>query len=111
MNKTSLTSLAQEHLQIARTASSGRSAHTVLGGHTHVLRQTLIALADGHNLADHDSPGEATLQVVLGNVRLVEGANVQEGVVGDLIEIPAARHRLEALEDSVVLLTIAQSID
>ncbi len=109
VNKTSLNSLAEEHLQVARIASSGRSAHTVLGGHDHVLRQTVIALAAGHNLAEHDSQGEATLQVVIGRVRLVEGSNVQEGVAGDLIEIPAARHSLESLEDSVVLLTVAQS--
>ncbi|MDO9485917.1 MAG: LuxR family transcriptional regulator [Actinomycetota bacterium] len=110
MNKSSLASLAQEHLQIARVASSGRSAHTIVGGRDHVLRQTLIALASGHNLADHDSAGEATLQVVIGHVRLVEGSELQEGVAGDVLEVPAARHRLEALDDSVVLLTVAQSL-
>ena len=44
MNKISLTALAREHLEVARAASSGRSAHTVYGGHEHSLRQTLIAL-------------------------------------------------------------------
>ena len=41
MNKVSLTALAREHLGTARTTSSGRSAHTVYGGHEHSLRQTL----------------------------------------------------------------------
>lgn len=45
MEKSSLTALAREQLKIAQKASSGRSAHTVYGGHEHVLRQTLIALA------------------------------------------------------------------
>ena len=58
MEAISLPTLVQEHLTIARTASSGRSAHTVFGGHDHRLRQTLIALAAGQELAEHESPGE-----------------------------------------------------
>ena len=108
MDATSLTALAHEHLRIAREAASGRSAHTVFGGHDHVLRQTLIALVNGHNLAEHESPGEATLHVLHGRVRLVEGTRAQEAVASDIMAIPAGRHRLEAIEDSVVLLTVAQ---
>ena len=47
MNKRSLTALAREHQAVAESASNGRSAHTVYGGHEKVLRQTLIALAAG----------------------------------------------------------------
>ena len=72
MNKTSLTALAREHLETARAASSGRSAHTVYGGHEHSLRQTLIALTAGSRLDEHDSPGEATLQVLHGRVSLTD---------------------------------------
>jgi quercetin dioxygenase-like cupin family protein len=36
----------------------------VFGGREHVLRQTLIALAAGHQLDEHDSPGEATVHVL-----------------------------------------------
>ena len=43
MQKESLTALVRHHLELAATAPSGRSAHTVHGGHEHVLRQTLIA--------------------------------------------------------------------
>ena len=70
MNKVSLTALAREHLEAARAVSSGRSAHTVYGGHEHSLRQTLIALTAGSELDEHESPGESTLQVLLGRVRL-----------------------------------------
>jgi hypothetical protein len=52
--KSSLTALAREQLKVALQASSGRSAQTVYGGHEHVLRQTLIALAAGHKLDEHD---------------------------------------------------------
>ena len=41
---TSLTALADEQQALARTAHSGRAAHTVYGGHEHTLRQTLLAL-------------------------------------------------------------------
>ncbi len=38
-------------------------ARTVYGGHEHVLRQTLIALAAGHKLDEHENPDEATVHV------------------------------------------------
>ncbi|MSW93696.1 MAG: LuxR family transcriptional regulator [Actinobacteria bacterium] len=108
MDTTSLTSLANEHLQIARAANSGRSAHTVFGGHDCVLRQTLIALIGGQFLAEHDSPGEATLQVLHGEVRLVDDSHSLDMVSGDFTPIPGVRHRLEAIADAVVLLTVVQ---
>lgn len=108
MTTTSLTTLADEHLKNAREAVSGRSAHTVFGGHDHVLRQTLIALLAGHELADHESPGEATLQVLSGAVRLVDDSQSHDMVSGDIMAIPGVRHRLEAVEDAVVLLTVVQ---
>ena len=107
MQITSLTALMHQHLTLAREASSGRSAHTVYGGHENDLRQTLIALAGGRHLHEHESPGEATLQVLHGLVRLTEGESTWDGSAGDLLVIPPSRHGLEALEDSVVLLTVA----
>jgi quercetin dioxygenase-like cupin family protein len=104
----SLDQLAREHLAQARDAHSGRSAHTVHGGQHNVLRQTLIALKAGAALDEHESPGEATLQVVQGSVRLVAGEESQSGSTGDLLVIPDARHSLQVDEDSVVLLTVAK---
>ncbi|MEU5882639.1 cupin domain-containing protein [Spirillospora sp. NPDC047279] len=108
MRKMSLDALAREHLEKAVADSSGRSATTVFGGHEQVLRQTVIALARGRELSEHENPGEATVHVLRGRVRLVAGDDVWEGRTGDLIVVPPARHRLEAIEDSAVLLTVAK---
>ena len=107
MESRSLSSLVQQHLETARAASSGRSAVTVHGGQEHDLRQTVIALAAGRSLGEHDSPGEATLQVLDGEVRLHAGEETWTGTAGDYLLIPPRRHDLEAVTDAAVLLTVA----
>lgn len=107
MQATSLTDLTESQLRAARASSSGRSAVTVFGGHEHDLRQTLIALAGGRSLSEHESPGDASLQVLAGTVRLTAGDDVWEGGVGDYVVVPPRRHDLHADTDAVVLLTVA----
>jgi quercetin dioxygenase-like cupin family protein len=108
MEKFSLTALVRQHIESAGAASSGRSSHTVFGGHEHVLRQTVIALVAGQVLDEHENPGEATVHVLAGRVRLHAGANSGEGSAGDLLIVPASRHSLEAVETAAVLLTVAK---
>jgi quercetin dioxygenase-like cupin family protein len=108
MQKTSLTALVREHLERARAATAGRSATTVYGGHEHHLRQTLIAMAAGQSLKEHENPGEATLHVLQGRVRLSAGETSWEGSPGDLLVIPPDRHAVDALEDSAFLLSVAK---
>lgn len=107
MQKLSLQATGREQLVAAATASSGRSARTVYGGHEHVLRQTVIAMTAGRALAEHDNPGDATILVLSGRVRLTAGTVSWEGREGDLLLIPAARHSLLAIEDATVLLSAA----
>ena len=107
MKSTSLTRLMENQLDRARGATSGRGAVTVHGGQKHDLRQTVIALAEGRSLGEHESPGEATLQVLSGHVRLIAGEEAWEGTEGDHLVIPPARHDLTALTDAAVLLTVA----
>jgi quercetin dioxygenase-like cupin family protein len=106
MEKLSLDALARELMKAATAAPAGRASRTVYGGHEHVLRQTLMALTAEASMSQHENPGEATVQVLHGRVRLV--ADGVEGRDGDLLIVPQARHTLHALEDAAVLLTVAK---
>lgn len=105
MNKVSIEALARQLMTTARDADSGRAASTVFGGHEHAMRQTLVAVRAGCRLDHHENPGEATVYVVTGRVRLTAGADQWEGRTGDLIIVPQGRHGLDAIEDSAVLLS------
>jgi quercetin dioxygenase-like cupin family protein len=105
---TDLAEVAAAELTTAREASAGRAARTLHGGRHHALRQTVVALRDGAALDDHESPGEATLQVLYGRVRLTSPAGDVEAATGDLLVIPPTRHGLLALEDAAVLLTVVK---
>jgi quercetin dioxygenase-like cupin family protein len=100
-----LDQLADDHLTQAREAPHGRSAHTIVGGRGHTLRHLVLALRGGESLADHEAPGEATLQVLRGRVTLGTATATCELAAGQLVEIPDERHNLQALEDAVVVLT------
>ncbi|HEY9494410.1 MAG TPA: cupin domain-containing protein [Intrasporangium sp.] len=108
VEKHSLTALARTQLEGARSSSTGRSARTVYGGHEHQLRQTVIALLEGQVLDEHESPGEATLHVLGGRVRLISDEASWDGAPGDLLVIPPARHSVEAVKDSTILLTVVK---
>jgi quercetin dioxygenase-like cupin family protein len=108
MQKVSLEALARQQIISAASAGGGHTADTVYGGHEKVLRQTVIGMTARAVLAEHENPGQATVQVLHGRVRLSAGDLSWEGRTGDLLIVPDARHSLQALEDSAVLLTVAK---
>jgi quercetin dioxygenase-like cupin family protein len=105
METVGLDALGERLLVEAGSASSGRCAVTIHGGHAHSLRQTLIGVAAGHKLDEHENTGEVTLQLVRGRARVVAASDTAELVAGDYLVVPLEWDSFEALEDTVVLLT------
>ena len=110
IDTTNLTVLKRELLKKARDSGSHRAAVTIYGGGDSVLRQTLIALAAGAELGEHDSPPEATLHVLIGTITLYGDQRQWRMESGDHIQIPPERHSVIANEDSIFLLTAIRSV-
>lgn len=108
MEPISLDALTAELFERAQVGHAGRAAHNLLAGREQPLSQTVIAILGGHGLAEHDSPGEATLQVLRGRVRFTAESGSCELAAGDFLPIPPERHSVDASEDSVLLLSVVK---
>lgn len=98
----------QALLAQARMETSGRASVSLV--HDEKQRAVLMGLTAGHGLAEHEAPPAATLQCVTGRVRLyVAGEDGPEWLLdaGDIVAIPQARHGVDVVSDSVVLLTVS----
>lgn len=98
--------VAQAQLKKARTNGSGRSSATVYKGNR--LTHTVVALTEGTELGEHENPGEATAQVLVGRMELSSGNDTWEVVAGNLLVIPPARHSVRAVGDCAFLLTVVR---
>jgi quercetin dioxygenase-like cupin family protein len=105
MSENNIHEHAQALLKAAQATHAGRTAHLLIGGPDSTLTQTVIALRGGASLGEHENPGEASVLVLEGQVRLHADEDAWDGKVGDLLVVPHRRHGLDALTDSVVLLT------
>lgn len=104
-----LPTAAAEVMADARVAKAGRAGRTLTPGAGAQLKQTLLALTAGAVLADHESPGEASLQVLSGSIDLTAGDTTLRLEAGAHCPIPAMRHGVTGIEDTVVLITVAHS--
>jgi quercetin dioxygenase-like cupin family protein len=100
-----LAELAETMIAELPLHEAGRTARTIVTGTS--MRATLIALGQGHELAEHDAPPAATLFVVRGRIRLQAGEREWPLEAGELIPIPPQRHSVCADSDAAFLLTVA----
>ena len=72
------------------------------------LTQLGLGFTAGGILPDHENPGDATLLVLRGEVRLSWGDEHWDGGPGDLCVIPQERHELLARTDAFCLLSFVR---
>ncbi|MDO5735667.1 MAG: cupin domain-containing protein [Propionibacteriaceae bacterium] len=111
MDTTNLTDLIDQQLTLAGQGdTSGRSARTLHGGKGNALRQTVVVMLAGHRMDEHLSPGEATLLLLAGSVRVHTADRQIDVGEGDFIVLPRERHSVDALEDTAFLLTVIKPL-
>lgn len=103
-----LTNVITLAIDRAREAADGHyTRHLVRTG---PLQQTVIALREGVRLAEHESEVPATIYILYGAIR-VDSAEPFVLESGYLHEMPAQRRSVEAISDTVLLLTAAPGPD
>jgi len=105
-----LADAARDLLGQARELAAGRAARSLTPGAGTPLTQTLLALAEGQGLDEHQAPGPATLQVLVGEVILQTGETELALHPNAWVAIPPAPHELRATTDAVVVLTVAMPV-
>jgi quercetin dioxygenase-like cupin family protein len=77
---------------------------------TDVMEVVRLVMPKGKRIAEHQAPGEITVQCLEGHVRFTSGGRTHELTDGTMLYLSAAEpHAVEALEDSSVLVTILLS--
>ncbi len=100
-----LGALADELVADAERSGATRSGRTLVT--VGPLRMTVVALAAGAQMSEHENPGAATVHVLAGACRLVAGDLVVDLEPGALVQVPDRRHSLSTDAGCVVLLTVA----
>lgn len=108
MDTTDLDQQVSELGEAASQAANGRTARMLYGGPTSTLTQTVIAMREGSRLAEHESPGEATMLVLRGRLRVSTASGAGDATEGELLVLPTEVHAVEALTDAAFLLTAAK---
>ena len=99
-----LAELAESLIADLPNHNSGKTAKTILSGS--VMRAVVIALAEGAELSEHDSPPAATLHALTGELTLATHTESWTVHAGQLVPIPRHRHSVRAHVDSAFLLTV-----
>ena len=101
--------LTQERARIQDVdafARSGRGARTL--SRMGPLRVTLVALAPGGELSEHQAEGPVTVLPLEGHIRIRVGDTFQELAPGQLLSLgPGVRHAVASPAGASFLLTVA----
>ena len=74
---------------------------------TDQMKVLRLVMPAGKKIAEHQAPGEITVQCLEGRIQFTSHGTPQELVAGEMLFLEAAvPHAVEALEDSSVLVTI-----
>lgn len=99
-----LTLKTQQLYETARTAVARRAGSTVYRGDG--VRQTLVVILAGEEMAEHESPQEGFVHVMEGKIRLDGYQRSWEIEAGQLLPVPPEKHSVMALEDSILTITV-----
>lgn len=89
---------------------SGRNARTLFK--TGALRVTLVLLAPGGEIAEHEAGGPITLQPLEGRLRFRAGGRDHEIGPGELLSVaPGVRHAVTAEGGATFLLTVSRPVE
>jgi len=107
--------LQAEHM-LLDLGAAGIELESLAGGDRHAvtlvreggLSVVLTRLRAGASLQEHAAPGPTTVHVLDGHVRIRSGDDLLDAPAGRLAAFGGgARHSVDALEDSTLLLTLA----
>lgn len=99
--------LGRERLEaIASMAPAGRIARTLLK--SDVLRVTMVVLAPGGEIPEHQADGAITVHPLEGAIRFSALGEVHELQAGQLLSLaPGVRHSVTSRDGATFLLTVA----
>ena len=106
-----LRAAGRELLDKAAGLRAGRSARTLTPGRGARLKQSLLALKAGERLQDHLAPGPTTVLGIQGTAVLHHADASVTVTAGVWTTCPTEAHSLEAVSDTVVLITVAREPD
>ena len=96
----------QEQVEGEALERTGRSARTLIKSGP--MRVTLISLAPGGEIAEHQAEGPITVQPVSGTIRFTAAGHTHELRPGQLLSLaPGIRHAVASPEGGAFLLTLA----
>jgi quercetin dioxygenase-like cupin family protein len=103
--------LKEERDRVAGSSASEQRVHTartlLKNG---PLRVTLVALAPGGVIPDHQAEGPITVQVLEGNIRFTAGGRVHDVGPGQLLSAgPGLRHAVASAGGAAFLLTVVKA--